>query len=66
MLWEELNKPENRVETISHHNIEVRPTTKEEFEDEEEEFRTIYGVERREAEIPYDVAWDSPENLKKN
>ncbi len=66
MLWEELNKPENRVETISHHNIEVRPTTKEEFEDEEEEFRTIYGVERREAEIPYDVAWDSPENLKKS
>ncbi len=66
MLWEELNKPENRVETISHHNIGVRPTTKEEFEDEEEEFRTIYGVERREAEIPYDVAWDSPENLKKS
>ncbi len=64
-LWEELNKPENRVETITHRNLDI-PLTERTMPDEEEEiFRTIYGVERREPEIPYNVAWDSPENLKK-
>ncbi len=63
-LWEELNKPENRMETITHRNLDIVQVERE-TPDEEEEFRTIYGVERREREIPYEVAWDSPENLNK-
>lgn len=64
VLWEELNKPENRVETITHRNLDI-PVVERATPDEEEEFRTIYGVERREREIPYEVAWDSPQNLNK-
>lgn len=64
VLWEELNKPENRVETITHRNLDI-PVAERATPDEEEEFRTIYGVERREREIPYEVAWDSPQNLNK-
>ncbi len=62
-LWKELNKPENRVETISHHKLEIaQREVVEDFDDEDEEFHTIFGVERREPEIPYDIAWDAPKN----
>ena len=65
VLWEELNKPENRVETITHRNLDVKQIDKAEEIEEDDDFQTIYGVERREPDIPYDIAWDAPENLKK-
>lgn len=61
-LWAELNKPENRVETITHRNLTINKIENEaDFDGDDEEFHTIYGVERREPEIPYHIAWDAPQ-----
>jgi GTPase len=52
LLWEEINKEENRVMTISHRSIEVRPSDVEE-EIEEEEYE-----EEDEEEDFGGIGWD--------